>query len=53
MTDTTNLREAAAHLTATLRKMLRPPSTLPTPQQLELWAAIYAVEELTASRPPA
>jgi hypothetical protein len=53
MTDTTDLREAAAHLAATLRKMLNPPSTLPTPQQLELWAAIEAVEKLTASRPPA
>jgi len=42
-----NLRDAAAHLTATLRKMLNPPSTLPTPQQLELWAAIDAVERLT------
>jgi hypothetical protein len=35
------------HLTATLRKMLNPPSALPTPQQLELWAAIYDVEKLT------
>jgi hypothetical protein len=47
------IREAAAHLAATLRKMLNPPSALPTPQQLELWAAIDAVEKLTASRPPA
>jgi hypothetical protein len=47
------MRDAAAHLAATLRKMLNPPSTLPTPQQLELWAAIEAVEKLTASRPPA
>jgi hypothetical protein len=53
MTATTDLREAAAHLAATLRKMLNPPSALPTPQQLELWGAIDAVEELTASRPPA
>jgi hypothetical protein len=35
------------HLAATLRKMLNPPSTLPTPQQLELWDAIEAVERLT------
>jgi hypothetical protein len=35
------------HLAATLRKMLNPPSTLPTPQQIELWAAIEAVEKLT------
>jgi len=41
------MRDAAAHLTATLRKMLNPPSALPTPQQLDLWDAIEAVEKLT------
>jgi hypothetical protein len=46
MTATTDLREAAAHLAATLRKMLNPPSTLPTPEQIELWDAIEAVERL-------
>jgi hypothetical protein len=50
MTDTTDLRDAAAHLAATLRKMLNPPSTLPTPQQLELWDAIDAVEKLVKEK---